>query len=391
MIIDLSLMNQVDLHTPDEKTGRVVLEKLQFSQNGGKGKKKRGAAEAFDADNKHTSGYANELVGSVDRANGKTRKCSDGEKIRSERGEEDASVSNRSVPAWIPQSFNSMDTELSTSGSTSSSLGGRKSGSSSRDQLSDDTGGTSGEVSRAGSGMGGTGADIRSSDSADGNGKGKERVLEGTQNPSEGTRSWLAKQAYSNSSNIPSFASSFRSRQYSPDNLAAFRANTSRFSPPAASQSFVGVSCEGFNFNPATLAPSSAGFVFNTAALAPQSTLGTFNLASTSPPTFVRPLAVASPSAPLPLPFSSTSSALRATPFFSTSPPNATLASHRAEGSGASSAALPYALVTISTGAKSHEIDKATSKDSYYCPLAAYPVGCVRFRSNPSLNLTLLT
>lgn len=377
MIIDLSSMNQVDLHTPDEKTGRVVLEKLQFSQNSGKGKKKRDEAEAFGTDSENASGYGNELVRSVDRANGKTRKYSEGEKLRSEGAEEDASSCTRSAPAWFPHSSNSMDTELSTSGSTSSSLAGRKSGSSSRDHLSDDTGGTSGEVSRAGSGMGVGGAAMRSSDSIDGNDKGKERILDGTENPSEGTRSWLAKQAYSNSSNIPSFASSFRSGQYSPENLASYSTNAS-YSPIAASQSFGGVSCEGFNFNPATLAPSSAGFVFNTAALAPQSTLGTSTLPSTSPPTVVRSLGVASPSTPLPLPFSSTSSAIRATPFFSTSPPNATLASNRAEGSGESSAALPYALVTISTGAKSHEIDNATSKDSYYCPLAAYPVGCVR-------------
>lgn len=134
--------------------------------------------------------------------------------------------------------------------------------------------------------------------------------------------------------------------------------------PDPSRGGFGGISSAGFSFNPATMAggasagPTSAGFVFNAGALASTSKL-------------------ASPPALSPTSLPRTSASILPT-LDATSLPSA---SGSGSSPASSSSSVPHALVTIGTGAKSKEIDRATSQFSYHVPLAAYPVGCAIFAS----------
>lgn len=136
----------------------------------------------------------------------------------------------------------------------------------------------------------------------------------------------------------------------------------------------------GANSIPSLGGISSAGFVFNTAALASNSTIARSSTLPLASPA----LASSSSSTSIPTsriqPVATTSTLPRVVPTTSSSRTNST-SPLSINSSLPSMSSLPYALVTIGTGAKSKQIDQATSQFSYHVPLAAYPVGCAIFAS----------
>ena len=158
---------------------------------------------------------------------------------------------------------------------------------------------------------------------------------------------------------------------------------------PSMPSGFGGISSAGFAFNPATMAgPTSSGFVFNTAALASSSTLApaTSTTTAIAPPpaklTSPRTSPTTTDAPPPPTTTRPNSTSPRSAMTFLPAEANSLPSASGSNTSPASSSApVPSALVTIGAGAKSKQIDAATSQFSYHVPLAAYPVGCAIFAS----------
>lgn len=401
IVIDLCSLNNVDLHVPEESTGRVKLGSLKFASFKGKGKK-RGETEAFGLE----LGSGEASVGSSNGMNKKGNGCS--RKSSSEEKESSYGVGRggEELPLSISRSGSSASSSNPSNGKRGSN----------GDTLSDETGGTSGpsilsELSNSG-GKGKARADFTGLPVTNGNGYGmNEEML------SEGTRNWLAEQ--SNRPQVPSWATSYQPRRNFANSISAQLPNGSLSTSPSSMPSNMSISSSGFSFNPATMAPSlssnsssslsSSGFVFNPAALASRSTLAGSIIApssiSTSAPvrvpittsasipftsSFTTAFPLASTTIPPSIPFStlsSSSSSFSHTnyPLASSSSSSSTTPSSNAGSSTSNSTSSlnssppPHALVTICAGAKSHEIDAVTGTMNYYCPQAAYPVGCVRY------------
>lgn len=399
IIIDLYFLSQVDVHKPDERTGKVVVQPLGPPRAGrtlsGAGGRKRGESEAFGDEGVgcSTGAGAKAWKGVVGSS---TENGVDIQRFFSDVGTK-SPLSLDNLPLLPRTTHTSMDTQPSRpSSSTSSSSLGARHGSGSGGELSVETTATSGP-SRESSGSNEAVAN------ADRKGKGRERVANGFaameiererrsskgegaslfsalsqgDKATEGTRSWVEGQARDDSPGaftptwhdyvptaVPSFASSFFNRPPPAIVPAIPFATSTGFSPafdPYAhpplppfsngAPSNSSVTSNGFAFNPSTMAgPSSAGFTFNPSALASSSSLGAPVL-SLPPPVAPTPLTFAASTNPAPsVPPSIPSSA-------------------------------PVALVTIGAGAKSQQIDAATAPSSYHVPLAAYPVGCAIFAS----------
>ena len=159
---------------------------------------------------------------------------------------------------------------------------------------------------------------------------------------------------------------------------------------PSMPPGFGGISSAGFFFNPAAMAgPTSSGFVFNTAALASSSNLVPAASTASVVPT---PAKLTSPrtspittNPPQPPPSTTTrpnsTSPRSAMTFLPAEAASLPSASGSNTSPASTSSPVPSALVTIGAGAKSKQIDAATSQFSYHVPLAAYPVGCAIFAS----------
>lgn len=244
-----------------------------------------------------------------------------------------------------------------------------------------------------------------------GAGKGKARRTDpigppSTYHPStsasEGTLSWIANHSQQPSGSTSTSTSSF------PTSPSTFPYTPPSYHFPPGAPSFA---TSFFNNLPPTPSthldfhlhespPSNNGFIFNSSALAHSSSL----VSSPSPPTVSSPTLYQTSSSPSTLPsllpsvLASTSISEEPTTFStagsrshsssshsnSTSTTSNTSSYHNTTatlGSNNSTPAPPqqqHALVTIGAGAKSREIDNATTPFGFYVPLAAYPVGCVR-------------